>query len=186
MARSCQQHFGTSAIHVLVNNAGNADPHMPQQAEAAAAHWRSMIDTNLTGGWVGGVAGPAARCRVAANPASCLRSSHLTCLLTQLLLPLPASPANLRCLLVVVPLVLLSAPPLPPRRRLPDVSGGAAAHAAGGRRHPPHLKQPRPPGKAGKGAAGSREARGGGAGTLRGSHQCCPLLPPCTALDLPM
>lgn len=54
VARSCQQHFGTSAIHVLVNNAGNADPHMPQQAEAAAAHWRSMIDTNLTGEWVGG------------------------------------------------------------------------------------------------------------------------------------
>ena len=57
VARSCQQHFGTSAIHVLVNNAGNADPHMPQQAEAAAAHWRSMIDTNLTGGSVGRRAG---------------------------------------------------------------------------------------------------------------------------------
>ena len=57
VGRSCQQHFGSSAIHVLVNNAGNADPHMPQQAEAAAAHWRSMIDTNLTGGSVGRRAG---------------------------------------------------------------------------------------------------------------------------------
>jgi hypothetical protein len=31
-------------------SAGVADPHMPQAAEAAVSHWRSVIDTNLSGG----------------------------------------------------------------------------------------------------------------------------------------
>ena len=50
--RACQQHFGSPTVHCLVNNAGVADPHMPARAETAAmvSHWRSVIDTNLTGG----------------------------------------------------------------------------------------------------------------------------------------
>lgn len=36
-------------IHVLINCAAIADPHMPLKAEAALAHWRTVIDVNLTG-----------------------------------------------------------------------------------------------------------------------------------------
>lgn len=49
---ACQKHFGSQAIHALVNNAGIADPHMPEAAEAAVAHWRAVIDTNLTGAFL--------------------------------------------------------------------------------------------------------------------------------------
>lgn len=49
---SCKQHFGSPTIHCLINNAGVADPHMPQAAEAAVSHWRSVIDTNLSGAFL--------------------------------------------------------------------------------------------------------------------------------------
>lgn len=50
--REVSKHFGAPEIHVLVNNAGIADPHMPDTPEAAVAHWRRVIDTNLTGAFL--------------------------------------------------------------------------------------------------------------------------------------
>ncbi|PRW57640.1 oxidoreductase isoform A [Chlorella sorokiniana] len=50
--REVTKHFGAPEIHVLVNNAGIADPHMPDTPEAAVAHWRRVIDTNLTGAFL--------------------------------------------------------------------------------------------------------------------------------------
>lgn len=50
--RAVQQHFGAQDIHVLINCAAIADPHMPLKAEAALAHWRTVIDVNLTGAYM--------------------------------------------------------------------------------------------------------------------------------------
>ncbi|PSC74545.1 oxidoreductase isoform B [Micractinium conductrix] len=49
---ACEKNFGSQTVHVLINNAGIADPHMPTQAEAAVQHWRVVIDTNLTGAFL--------------------------------------------------------------------------------------------------------------------------------------
>ncbi|KAL4436841.1 hypothetical protein ABPG75_003980 [Micractinium tetrahymenae] len=50
--RAVQQHFGSQDIHVLINCAAIADPHMPHKPDAALAHWRTVIDVNLTGAYM--------------------------------------------------------------------------------------------------------------------------------------
>ncbi|KAL4432571.1 hypothetical protein ABPG77_000508 [Micractinium sp. CCAP 211/92] len=50
--RAVQQHFGAQHVHVLVNCAAIADPHMPLKPEAALAHWRTVIDVNLSGAYM--------------------------------------------------------------------------------------------------------------------------------------
>lgn len=116
---------GSDVIHVLINNAGLADPHLPATAEAAAARWREVIDVNLTGegGWRGrladGLAGGgwlADSWSVGAalrEGSSCQRP------------PAPCSAC---------------------RRSIPHVAGGAAAHAARRERHRARVQHSRAPG----------------------------------------
>lgn len=46
--------YPTANLPSFPSSAGIADPHMPDTPEAAVAHWRRVIDTNLTGEALGG------------------------------------------------------------------------------------------------------------------------------------
>lgn len=49
-----QAHFGSSTVHAVINNAGIADPSVPDDPALAlaAARWRAVIETNLTGAYI--------------------------------------------------------------------------------------------------------------------------------------